>query len=116
MWNNISRTTVFAVVSEILLSGAPRAAPLPSINALVTMDEDFFGCRSLADLGRVVNLDWVKNDKQAATAYGREHCIVLHKGDQFKVQDESAVQGAVCLRQIRSSECYWTNAQMLRTP
>lgn len=116
MWHNISRTAVSVVLSELLLSGAPHAAPLPSIDTLVTMDEDFFGCRSLADLGRVVNLDWVRHDKQASTAYGREHCIVLHKGDQLKVQDASVVQGAVCLRQANASECYWTNAQMLKGP
>ena len=110
------RAAVFVAVSEVLLSGAPHAAPLPNINSLVTMDAEFFGCQSLADLNRVVNLDWVKNDKEASSAYGREHCIVLRKGEQFKVQDISVVQGAVCLIRIGSSGCYWTNAQMLKNP
>ena len=116
MAHNMFRTMVFVVISEVLLSGASHAAPLPSINALVTMDDDFFGCSSPADLARVVNLGWVKNDKEGATAYGREHCVVLHKGDQFRVHDVSVVQGAVCLQQTNSSECYWTNAQMLKSP
>lgn len=102
--------------SEGLPGGAGRAAPLPKVNALVTMDADFFGCRSLADLARIVNLDWVKNDKGASTSYGNQHCVVLHKGDQYMVRDVSVVQGAVCLRENRSPECYWTNAQMLKNP
>ena len=53
---------------------------------------------------------------RSSIAYGREHCIVLHKGGQFKVQDESVLHGAVCLSLLRSSECYWTNAQMLKNP
>lgn len=55
-------------------------------------------------------------NKGASTTYGREHCIVLHKGDQFKVQDESVVQGAARVRQTPAPDCYWTNAQMLKTP
>ncbi len=116
MWRNMFRTTLLALISGVLLSGGADAAPLPKTNEVVTMAEDFFGCRALGDLARVVNLDWVKNDKQASIAYGKEHCTILHKGDEFKVQEVSVVQGAVCLRQLRSSECYWTNAQMLKSP
>jgi hypothetical protein len=112
----MTRAPVLVIIGAILLRGASHAAPLPSINALVTIDEEFFGCSSLADLARVVNLDWVKNDKAGATAYGREHCIVLHKGDQYRVHDVSVAQGAVCLRQTNSSDCYWTNAQLLKSP
>lgn len=118
MRHNISTTTLFIVISEVLLSSASHAAPLPNINTTVTMDGEFFGCRALADLalGTLENLDWVKNDKEASSAYGRAHCIVLHKGDQFEVQNESALHGAVCLSQNPSSDCYWTNAQMLKKP
>src|SRR5262249_2154607 len=112
----MSRMTPFVVIVAVILGGASHAAPLPSINTVVTMDGDFFGCWDLADLARVVNLDWVKNDKKASSAYGRERCIVLHKGEQFKVQDASVLQGAVCLSRASSSDCYWTNAQMLKTP
>ena len=107
--------TLFAAISEVLLSGSPNAAPLPKIDAIVTMDEDYFGCHSIDDLGRVVNLDWVKNDKAGSVAYASDHCVALHKGDQFKVQDLSSVHGAVCLRQAQSSDCYWTNAQVLKS-
>jgi len=100
----------------LLLSGAPHAAPLPSSNTIVTMDEEYFGCRAIDDLARVVNLDWVKNDKEAASAYGQEHCITLHKGDQFRVRDVSVIHGAVCLIRPGSTDCYWTNAQMLKNP
>jgi hypothetical protein len=99
-----------------LLSGAAPASPLPNIGAAVTMDAEFFGCQSLDDLARVVNLDWVKNDKEASMAYGKQHCIVLRKGDQFSVQAVSVVLGAVCLRQGRSGDCYWTSAQVLKSP
>jgi len=116
MRHKASRTTLLAFLSEVLLSGAAHAAPLPNIGAMVTMDVEFFGCRSLDDLAHVVNLEWVRNDKDAATAYGKEHCIVLRKGDELKVQSVSAVQGAVCLRQLRSSTCYWTSAQALKPP
>ncbi len=116
MWRNIFRTTLVALGSALLLTAAAPAAPLPKVNAVVTMAEDFFGCRALGDLARVENLEWVKNDKNASTAYGKEHCVVLHKGAEFKVQEVSAVLGAVCLRETRSSECYWTNAQMLKNP
>jgi hypothetical protein len=113
----LSRMTLFAAISEILLSGgSPHAAPLPKIDAVVTMNEDFFGCHSIDDLGHVVNLDWVKNDKAGSVAYASDHCVVLHKGDQFKVQNLSSVHGAVCLRRTQSSDCYWTNAQMLKSP
>ncbi len=111
-----STTTLLVVLCEVLLSGATHAAPLPNINTIVTIDADYFGCRALDDLARVMNLDWVKNDKEAASAYGQEHCTALHKGDQFKVRDVSVVHGAVCLSQGASSECFWTNAQMLKTP
>jgi hypothetical protein len=116
MRRQISSKTLLVVVSGVLLSGAARAAPHPNVNAVVTMDADFFGCQSLGDLARVVNLDWVQNNKEASITYGRQHCIVLHKGDQFKVQEMSVLQGAVCLRQPNSSDCYWTNAQMLKSP
>ena len=95
MWRDIARTALLAVVGGLLLVDAAPAAPLPSVNAVVTMDTDFFGCRSLDDLTHVVNLDWVKNDKDASTAYGKHNCIVLQKGDQYRVQDVSAVRGAV---------------------
>jgi hypothetical protein len=112
-----SNTARLAVVGGVLLLiGAPHAAPLPSSNAIVTIDEDYFGCRALDDLARVVNLDWVKNDKEAASAYGREHCIVLHKGDQFRVREGSVLHGAVCLSRAGSADCYWTNAQILKNP
>ena len=115
MWRKTSTKTLLAFLSELVLSGAAHAAPLPKIGETVTMEVEFFGCRSLDDLARVVNLDWVKNDKDAAAAYGKEHCIVLRKGDEFGVQGLSAVQGAVCLRPARSAapECYWTSAQQL---
>ena len=113
---NIFLATLVILVGEGLPGGAGRAAPLPKVNAVVTMDADFFGCHSLDDLARIVTLDWVKNDKGASTSYGNQHCVVLHKGDQFMVRDVSVVQGAVCLRENRSSECYWTNAQMLKNP
>jgi len=116
MWHRILRKALFAFISEVLLSGAAHASPLPNIGAVVTMDVEFFGCTSLDDLVRVVNLDWVQNDKEASIAYGKQHCIRLRKGDQFRVQDVSVVQGAVCLRQAPSSDCYWTNAQMLKIP
>ena len=116
MWRTASAKTVLAFIGEVLLSGAAQAAPLPNIGEMVTMDVEFFGCRSLDDLARVVNLDWVHNDKEAAAAYGKQHCIVLRKGDELKVQNVSAVQGAVCLRQLRTSECYWTSAQVLKGP
>ena len=112
----VSRTTLFAAISEVLLSGSPYAAPLPKINAVVTMDVDFFGCHSIDDLARVVNLDWVKNDKAGSVAYASEHCVVLHKGDRFTVRDLSSVYGAVCVRQAQSSDCYWTSAQVLKSP
>ncbi len=80
------------------------------------MDADFFGCQSLADLARLVDLQWVKNEKEAATAYGRAHCTILHKGDQLKVQDVSSIYGAVCLREPHFLRCYWTSAQMLKHP
>ena len=112
----VCRTTLLAVIGEVALCGAPHAEPLPVINTVVTMDADFFGCHSIDDLSRVVSLDWVKNDKAGSIAYGRDHCVVLHKGDQFKVQNLSSVHGAVCLRQTPFSDCYWTNAQMVRSP
>jgi hypothetical protein len=111
-----STTALVLVLGQVLLSGAPHAAPLPTMNTLVIMDEDFVGCRALADLARVVNLDWIMNDKEAAGAFETEHCITLHKGDQFRVRDVSVVHGAVCLSQTRSSDCYWTSAQMLKNP
>ncbi len=111
-----STTTLLVVLCGVLLSGATHAAPLPNITTIVTMDEDYFGCRALADLARVVNLDWIMDDKEASSAHGREHCIALHKGDQFKVRDVSVVHGAVCLSQGASPECFWTNAQMLKNP
>ncbi|HUI94768.1 MAG TPA: hypothetical protein VLX44_03355 [Xanthobacteraceae bacterium] len=116
MWQKASAKTLSALIGVVLLSGAAHAAPLPNIGELVTIDVAYFGCRSLDDLAHVVNLDWVRNDKDAATAYGKEHCVVLRKGDQLKVQDVSAVQGAVCLRQLRTSECHWTSAQVLKGP
>ncbi len=114
MWRKISRKSLLVLISAVLPSGVAHALPLPDVNTVVTMGADFFGCRSLSDLARVVNLDWVQNDKEASSAYGKQHCIVLQKGDQFKVQDVSVVQGAVCLRRLHSSECYWTNSQMLK--
>jgi len=108
--------TLLAFLGEVLLSGAVQAAPLPKTGDVVTMDVEFFGCRSLDDLARVVNLDWVQKNTEASNAYGKEHCIVLHKGDQLRVQDESSVQGAVCLRPTNSSACYWTSAQALKGP
>lgn len=114
MWHEMSGKVVCALVGVIVLTGAARAAPLPNVNAVVTMAADFFGCRALSDLTRVVTLDWVQNDKAASAAYGNEHCAVLRKGDQFRVEAVSVVRGAVCLRENRSSECYWTNAQMLK--
>ena len=116
MWRKASAKTLLAFIGEVLLSEAAHAAPLPNVGELVTMDVEYFGCRSLDDLAHVVNLDWVHNDKDAATAYAKGHCIVLRKGDQLKVQNVSAVQGAVCLRQLRTSECYWTSAQVLKSP
>jgi hypothetical protein len=108
---------LLGMVMPGLPSLTAHAAPLPEIGAVVTMDADFFGCRALDDLARVVNLDWVKNDKAGATAYGAQHCIVLKQGQRFSVADVSVVQGAVCVRQEpRSRECIWTNAQMLKRP
>lgn len=116
MWREMSGKAVCALVSVILLTGAAQAAPLPDVNAVVTMAADFFGCRALSDLTHIITLDWVKNDKTASVAYGNEHCALLRKGEQLKVEAVSVVRGAVCLREGRSSECYWTNAQMLRNP
>lgn len=116
MWPKFATKTALAFICDVVLSGAPPAAPLPKIGAIVTMDVQFFACRSLDDLAHVVNLDWVKNDQDAAVTYGNQHCIVLHKGDELKVQDVSVVQGAVCLRQLRASQCNWTSAQVLKPP
>jgi len=112
----MSGKPVCALVSVMVLSGAAHAAPLPDVNALVTMAADYFGCRALSDLTRVVTLDWVKNDKTASAAYGNQHCAVLRKDEQFRVEAVSVVRGAVCLRERRSSECYWTSGQMLKNP
>ena len=80
------------------------------------MDADFFGCKALDDLARIINLDWVKNDKAGSVSYGAQHCAVLKQGERFLVQDVSIVQGAVCLKQQpRAQECLWTNAQMLKS-
>jgi hypothetical protein len=109
--------TVLVLLGGVLLTAIAQAAPLPSPGAVVTMDVDYFGCRSLDDLSHVVNLDWVKNDKIASIEYGTQHCVVLHQGERFMVQDASAVRSAVCLRQQpRSSDCVWTNAQMIKSP
>ena len=109
----MSRMVVLVLL--VLLTAIAQAAPLPTVGGLATMDVDYFGCRALEDLARVINLDWVKNDKVASLEYGTQHCVVLHQGERLIVQDASAVQGAVCLRQQpRSSECVWTNAQMLK--
>ena len=116
MWHEMSGKVVCALVSMIVLTGAAQAAPLPDVNAIVTMAADFFGCRALSDLTQVITLDWVKNDKTASAAYGNEHCAVLRKGEQFRVDAVSVVRGAVCLRERRSSECYWTSAQVLKNP
>jgi hypothetical protein len=116
MWRRISAKTLLAFLGEVVLSGATPAAPLPKIGDVVTMDVDFFGCRSLDDLAHVVNLDWVQKDTAASNAYGKAHCVVLHQGDQLRVQDLSSVQGAVCLRPTGSASCYWTTAQALKGP
>jgi hypothetical protein len=107
------RKIVGVLVGEVLLVAAAQAAPLPNVGATVTMDSDYFGCQSLNDLAHVVTLDWVQNNKIASIEYGTQHCIVLHKNEQYNVQDSSAVRGAVCLRQGRN-QCYWTNAQMIK--
>jgi len=113
MSRTVFRKTIAVLVAEVLLTATPRAAPLPDVGALVTMGSDYFGCHALEDLARVINLDWVKNDKIASIEYGKQHCIVLHKDDKFNVQDSSSIQGAVCLRAWRARECFWTSAQML---
>ena len=108
---------VLVLLGGVLLTAIAQAAPLPSVGAVVTMDADYFGCRSLDDLAQVVNFDWVKNDKIKSIEYGTQHCTVLHQGERFIVQDASAVRSAVCLRQQpRSAECLWTNAQMIKSP
>ena len=114
VWRAMSRTALLVLLAEVLLTAMAQAAPLPNVGAVVTIEVDYFGCRSIDDLARVVNLDWVKNDKVASIEYGTQHCIVLHKGERFSVQDTSAVRGSVCLRLPTSRECVWTNAQMLK--
>jgi hypothetical protein len=110
------RKILIILASQAVLSGVSQAAPLPNVGALVTMDTDFFGCRAIEDLARVINLDWVKNDKVASLSYGAQHCVVLHQGERLIVQDVSIVQGAVCLKQQpRTQECLWTNAQMIKS-
>ena len=117
MLRTIFRKILVILACQAALGGIALAAPLPAVGAVVTMDIDFFGCRALDDLARVINLDWVKNDKIASIEYGTQHCVVLHQGERFMVQDASAVRSAVCLRQQpRSSDCVWTNAQMIKSP
>ena len=116
MLRTIFRTLLVIFACQAALGGTARAAPLPAVGALVTMDVDFFGCKALDDLARIINLDWVKNDKAGAISYGAQHCVALHQNDRFIVQDVSIVQGAVCVKQQpRTQECLWTNAQMLKT-
>jgi hypothetical protein len=115
MSRTVFRKMLVVLACQSALSGIARAAPLPAVGSLVTMDADFFGCRALDDLARIINLDWVKNDKAGAISYGAQHCVALHQGDRLIVQDVSIVQGAVCLKQQpRTQECLWTNAQMLK--
>ena len=68
----------------------------------VSMGTDFWGCKKLDDLDKVIDFGGIKKDKAAAASYGYAHCIWLAEGGEYWAENASLLSNGVCL--LRKTE------------